>query len=147
MEYIPFKLSFKTDPSRLFRTESTMHPWYSFNFGKCKSCLTVHSSGPSCWAFSILILLHHTCALLARSIYHSYPTGMSIRLLNRKLLGALNSCTIHHTGLHPLLTRPPTVTTIQILKRALRISRFRNSRCKEFCFPRLPKSENPKDQG
>jgi hypothetical protein len=147
MEYIPFKLSFKTDPSRLFRTESTMHPWYSFNFGKCKSCLTVHSSGPSCWAFSILILLHHTCALLARSIYHSYPTGMSIRLLNRKLLGALNSCTIHHTGLHPLLMRPPTVTTIQILKRALRISRFRNSRCKEFCFPRLPKSENPKDQG
>jgi hypothetical protein len=141
MEYIPFKLSFKTDPSRLFRTESTMHPWYSFNFGKCKSCLTVHSSGPSCWAFSILILLHHTCALLARSIYHSYPTGMSIRLLNRKLLGALNSCTIHHTGLHPLLTRPPTVTTIQILKGRFAFRDFGIPVARNFVFP---DSRNPK---
>jgi len=114
MEYIPFKLSFKKDPSRFFRMESTMHPWYSFNFGKCNSCLTFHSSGPSCWAFSILTLLHHTCASLARSIYHSYLTGMSTRLLNMKLLGALNSCTIHHTGLCPLLTWPPVVTTIRI---------------------------------
>ena len=87
-----------------FRTESTLHSWYPFNFCKCKPCLTFHSSGPSCWAFSIFIPLHHTCALLARFIYHSYLTGMIIRLLNRKLLGALNSCTTHYTGLHPLLT-------------------------------------------
>jgi hypothetical protein len=95
-----------------------MHPWYLFNFGKCKSCLTFYSSGPSCWAFSILILLHHTCALIARCIYHSYLNSMSIRLLNRKLLGALNSCTTLYTGLHPLLMRPSVVTMIQIKKDA-----------------------------
>jgi hypothetical protein len=67
-------------------------------------------------------------------IYHSYLTGINIRLLIMKLHGALNSCTIHHTGFTP----SPHATTggdhDPNLKGASHFA-ISDSCCKELCFP------------
>jgi hypothetical protein len=89
-----------------------MHPWYLFNPGKCNSCLTFHLFRKSYHAFSIHILIHHTCASLAHFyIIHSYLFGLNISLHTGKPYNAFNPCTQAYTNIDKYSTCKFTACT------------------------------------
>jgi hypothetical protein len=77
-----------------------MHPWYLFNPGKYNSCLTFHLFRQSYHAFSIHILIHHTCASLAHfiSFIHIYLVLISVFILGNLITHSI-PCTQAYTNI------------------------------------------------